>query len=196
MTERLQPGQPAPPFVAETFEGERVDLGALLAHKHVWLAFFRYASCPMCNLRLHELSLAWPRMKTDDVELVAVYQSPPRSVIRWVSQKRPPLRLVTDPEQTLYALYGLECSWLGIPTPRVSARTLKAGALGISLNPLHAEGPIHRLPADFLIEKSGVVREVHYGKDISDHISLAKVARFLSDDDSGSFIDEVASTAA
>lgn len=51
---RLQANDRAPEFVARDFLGAPVDLQPLRGHK-VMLSFYRYASCPLCNLRMRDL---------------------------------------------------------------------------------------------------------------------------------------------
>ncbi len=51
---RLEVGQLAPDFTAVQLDGSSVRLRDF-AGQNVWLAFFRWANCPLCNFRIHEL---------------------------------------------------------------------------------------------------------------------------------------------
>lgn len=50
---RLKVAEQAPKFIGETQKGDSISLGSFQG-KNVFLKFFRYASCPMCNLLLQE----------------------------------------------------------------------------------------------------------------------------------------------
>jgi hypothetical protein len=52
---RLKTGDLAIPFSVETIEGKTLSLNDLTG-KPVLLMFFRYGSCPMCNLRLRDFA--------------------------------------------------------------------------------------------------------------------------------------------
>ena len=43
------------------------------------------------------------------------------------------------------------------------------------------------MPADFLIERGGVVKDAFYGRHIADHIPLKRVKRFLDDNQQVAF---------
>jgi len=51
---RLQAGQPAPDFLRPDIGGKTIRLGDYRG-RYLLLSFYRYASCPFCNLRVHEL---------------------------------------------------------------------------------------------------------------------------------------------
>ncbi|WP_366936864.1 redoxin domain-containing protein [uncultured Sulfuricurvum sp.] len=50
---RLEEGKSAPWFKAKSFQGDDINLDAYRG-RYVLLSFYRYASCPFCNLRVHE----------------------------------------------------------------------------------------------------------------------------------------------
>lgn len=71
---RLNPGDKAVPFSAETIEGKTVSLESF-AGKPLLLMFYRYASCPMCNLRLRDFAQHYPRLHERGLEVVAFFHS-------------------------------------------------------------------------------------------------------------------------
>jgi len=73
--------------------------------------------------------------------------------------------------------YGLRASVAGLIGRDVGLRTVQAAALGFLPGP--TDGTITRLPGDFLIDEGGVVRHVHNGDDVADHISFERVLEFL-----------------
>jgi peroxiredoxin len=143
--------------------------------KLLLLAFFRYASCPLCNLRVHELIKNHHALK-DHLDIVAIFQSPPDKIKQYVGKQAIPFPIIPDPEKKLYQLYGVESSWLGfgkawtIKISQVFDAVLKHKYL-----PGTIEGEINRIPADFIIDTDSKIIKAYYGNDIGDHLPLADI---------------------
>ena len=115
---RLAIGQPAPSFRATTWDGKPVSLADYQGQK-LWLAFFRYASCPLCNVRVRAIYRRVDELTKSGVAVVAVFQSPGHKVREYVLEgDEPPMPIIADPEMTLYEQYALERSVLGFLQPR------------------------------------------------------------------------------
>ena len=175
---RLKENQPAPTFETEDTQGERFEMGAP-RDRALMLAFFRYASCPLCNLRVHELIENYDRFK-DKIEIVLIFQSPKEKIAQYVGKQEIPYRILPDPQKRLYRLYGVESSWLGfakawtVEIKRVFDAVIKNGYL-----PGTVEGEIHRIPADFIIDRDNTILKAFYGKDIGDHLPLDEIDAVL-----------------
>jgi peroxiredoxin len=176
---RLQAGSAAVPFEVETITGDRISLHAF-AGTPVLLMFFRYASCPMCNLRLHDLAGELPRLAARGLQSVAVFHSSARRVRAAAGSRRYPLHLVADPRFALYRAYGVETSWprmlLSFARPGFYVdwvRSMRHGFWG------GVDMQMAKLPADFLIAPDGTVARAHYGRDIGDHLSLSEIETFV-----------------
>lgn len=172
---RLKIGDVAPPFDGLRYDGGRITLEELRGRK-VWVGFYRYASCPLCNFRIHELGQRYPGYKDAGVEVLAVFQSSTESMAQYVAGQEPDFVLVSNPEEDLYAAYAVGSSKLGFIAPTNVGGLVKAASVGFL--PGRMEGTIVRIPADFLIDENGVVVDVFYGKTIADHIDFARVDRF------------------
>ena len=176
---KLQPGTEAPDFTAEVWSGETVRL-AEHRGRPVWLAFFRYASCPLCNLRVHDINERFADLESRGLVVLAVFQSPPSSVTEYVGRQAPPFPIICDPEESLYTLYGLENSVGAFANPANLwnfAKTARKGLLKLG----RMEGTKTRIPADFLINADGVIQTAFYGRKIADHIPFDLVDAFLVD---------------
>jgi peroxiredoxin len=173
---RLTTGAIAPSFEAQDWKERAHRLEDLRGHM-VWLAFFRYASCPLCNLRVHQLIQRYDELTARDLRVLAVFQSPPASIARYVGEQEPPFPLLCDPEERLYGLYGLEHGLGAYVSPRNAPALTMATAKGFL--PGKMEGTKTRIPADFLIDPEGVIQDVFYGSVIADHIPFERVERFL-----------------
>ncbi|MEZ4248979.1 MAG: redoxin domain-containing protein [Polyangiales bacterium] len=172
---RLIAGTPAPDFRVRDWRGETHHLGALRGRK-VWIAFFRYASCPLCNLRVRDMIRRWERWE-QHVELLAIFQSPNDSIAEYVGQQHPPFPLIGDPDEELYRCYHLESSLAGFLAPRGAAVLAKAAAAGFV--PGRMEGTKTRHPADFFVDEEGILVGTYYGADIADHVPFERVDTWL-----------------
>jgi thioredoxin-dependent peroxiredoxin len=174
---RLSPGSFPPALRSTDFLGDAVDLAALKG-RPVLLSFYRYASCPVCNFRVHSLIEVYPEWSAQGLEMVGVFQSPAESVAQYVGRQDAPFPIVPDPDMALYRRFGVEARWAGMFTWNVIKAALQAFRKGFL--PGRIEGPAQRTPADFLIDRQGRIAVAHYGKDIDDHIPLATIAQWLT----------------
>lgn len=173
---KLYAGNPTPPLKTIDHFGNPVDLNALKGRK-VMLSFYRYASCPVCNLRMHELIQAHPHLKQQNLELIAVFQSPASAIASTVGRQDAPFSIIPDPKLELYKRFGVESRWRGMLALRVIRAALKAFAKGFL--PGAINGPVHRVPADFLIDENGQIAVAYYGKTIDDHLPLESIKSWL-----------------
>ncbi len=174
----LAVGDTAPDFEATTLRGATVRLRDWRG-KPTWLAFFRFAACPLCNYRVHSMIEVWKRFAGRDFGMLAVFQSPKERLEEFVAQQEPQFDLVADPEMELYRLYELETSWLAAMKPSAMGAIPTAKKAGFPiLTP--RDGPANRVPGDYLIGRTGTIEQVHRGKSIADHIPLDTVDEFLT----------------
>lgn len=180
---RLKPGDTAPPFETTTIDGRPIRLDRYRGQK-LLLAFFRYASCPLCNLRISELIRHHAELKMQGLHIVAIFQSPPERLPQYAGRQEPPFPLIADPDCRLYRLYGVESSWSGF-----LKGGLRVGALATAMAKGFLPGPMDgdktRIPADFLIDPDLVIQTTYYGKDIGDHLPLPAIRQWLEQTSSG-----------
>ena len=176
---KLSPGQIAPQFKAMSYDGKSVS-SADYVGKKLWLAFFRYAACPLCNQRIHEIIQRHREFERLGIELIAVFQSPPERIGEYVAKQAPSFPLIADPDMKLYAEYGVVQRLMGMFYPRVSRVFKRAKRNGFKTGP--SDGPVATVPADFLIDPEGLLWSTYYGSAISDHIPFETVQAFAADD--------------
>lgn len=175
---RITIGERALDFTARTWKGDTVRLSDSAGTKR-WLAFFRYASCPLCNLRVRDIGRRYEQLTEAGLVVLAVFQSPAESVAEYVGTQEPAFPLICDPEEDLYRLYGLETSLAGFLSPMNLGRVAAATKAGFK--PGRMEGSKTRIPGDFLIDEEGFVRDAFYGKVIADHIPFERVEAFVGE---------------
>jgi peroxiredoxin Q/BCP len=174
----LTNGIVAPEFSVSDIGDELIELKNFRGKK-VMLSFYRYASCPLCNLRINDLIRQYPNLKGKGLEMIAVFQSPKSSILEYVGKQDAPFPIVPDPEQKLYQLYHVSGDWgkfaLGLVQPKKIFNMLKRGYL-----PGKMENDINMIPADFLIDEKGFIHTAYYGKDASDHLDMKVIEDFLN----------------
>lgn len=175
---KLSAGDRAPAFTLADLQGRPVSLEDFRGRK-LLLSFYRYASCPFCNLQVHALSQRAPDWQARGLDLVAVFQSPRESILEHAGKVDRPFAILPDPSRGLYRAYGVEGSWGGFLKGGLKVGKL-ASALKEGFLPGKMEGDVNMVPADFLIDEEGRIGLAYYGRDISDHLDVAEVERFLA----------------
>ena len=172
----LRVGSIAPDFAARAADGHDFRITSLRGSP-VLLTFYRYASCPLCNVRIHELLGRWPEYAKLGLIGVAVFQSQTSNVNMFMARHDAPFVLIPDSDEVFYALYGLETSLTALLSPANIPKLIAAHKMGFKQG--KTEGTVTRLPADFLIDKEGILRTVHYGGNLSDHVPFSAIDEFL-----------------
>lgn len=150
--------------------------------KPVLLSFFRYASCPFCNLRIEQLSENYQEYQNLGLSILAFFQSPTESIRKYVTEKQKiPFPIISDPKHKIYDQYGVYTSNWGYFKGAIKLFTLiKAYLKGFHLGTM--EGRRTLIPADFLIGESMMIIEAYYGTDISSHIDLDVIKNLLAEE--------------
>lgn len=173
--EKLDIGMNAPNIELVDWKGHSFNLEKIAGKK--WIAFFRYASCPLCNLRVNEMIKRYDELSKNGLQIVAVFQSEPESVAKYVGRQEPPFLILCDPSEKAYTSFGLQANVFGMMSPKNMTQLMSAMKSGFM--PGKMEGTISRIPADFLIDERNVIQDVFYGDRIGDHIPIDRVLNFI-----------------
>lgn len=177
---RLTPGKPISNFTLPSLDGSPWSLDSLNGRPYL-LAFFRFAACPFCNLRLHNLISQLDQFP-DDFTIVAVFESPLNDLQRYAERHQAPFPILADEGGKLHSSYGVEHSWWGV----IKGMLLRFPALlhamfGKGYMPLSITGAMNTMPADFLVDRQGIIREAYYGKDEGDHLAIERIRQFAQE---------------
>lgn len=71
---RLKQNSKAPDFSVRDYLGKEVDLSEYKGKK-VLLSFFRGASCPFCNLRVHELIKNQQKLNSRGIKIITFFSA-------------------------------------------------------------------------------------------------------------------------
>ena len=175
---RIKPGEPAKEFeVSDVFDNS-INLRSYKGKK-LLLSFYRYASCPFCNLRVHQIIQHHEAFQQKSLCVLAFFQSPKKSILQYVGEQNAPFPIIADPSREVFRLYGVESSWKGVLRTGRRVATLMS-ALKNGFIPGKMEGSKALLPADFLVDCDLIVKEAYYGKDIGDHLPMEIIRQFIS----------------
>jgi peroxiredoxin len=179
---RLLVGQKAPQFDVVDVDGRRITLedyrGVFLL-----LSFYRFAGCPICNVRMWQLAQKAAAYRTHGLHLLACIDSVVERVDRELDRAVYPFPLIAGLGGDLCEKYGVESS-----VPRaVKGLLRRPGALLQARNRnfsswiprRNIDGRFGRLPADFLIDPGGRILLAFYGQDLGDFLPGAQVDLFL-----------------
>lgn len=176
----VETGTQAPDVEMHALDGRTRSVGQYRG-RPLLLQFYRYASCPMCDLRLHDFAREYPRLREMGLEVIAIFHSSPKRLRSHFSRRLLPFPIVADPSRRLYRSYGVETSWM-----RLLLSALKPGFYWDWLRSMRhgffggVDWRLASMPADFLIGPDGTVLRVHYGRDIGDHMPVAEIEQALS----------------
>lgn len=178
---KLQTDLTAPVFKLIDIYGRMIDLSEY-KNKKVFIGFFRHAGCPFCNLRVHALTKVHEELKAKGLEMIFFFESKENVLLRSSFHKEiSPIPLISDPQKKWYDAYGLESSGLKSAVSHITSfvqTAFKATSMGIPTH-LMADGEsIKTMPAEFLIDKNLVVKEVHYSERLNDRMDIGKIRAF------------------
>lgn len=158
-------------------DGSVFELDSLKNSRYM-LSFFRFASCPFCNLCIHELVSRFNELG-GDFTVVAVFDSSLNNLQRHAGRHRAPFPILADEDNTYYRSYGIEHSMAGMLKGMLFRMlALIKGMFFKGYMPLVIKGNITTMPADLLVDESGIIQKAHYGKDEGDHLPFDEVKLF------------------
>lgn len=173
---KLVKGQQVPPFRLVSLKGDTYTQENMIGKRYM-LSFYRYASCPFCNLRIsflmdlsHELGL--------EHQMLAIFQSDEADMEKHVASLETNFPLFADVNRIYYKRFGVETSAWAYFKGALKISTLwRAYKKGFPIS--KAMGPKTTVPADFLIDERGIIMYAYYGNDISDHLDIDIVEVFF-----------------
>jgi peroxiredoxin len=173
---RRTSGEKATRIKLPAIDGSTFDTGSLEG-KPFMLSFFRFASCPFCNLRVNELVRRFDE-SDNDVTIIAVFDSPLDNLRRHTDGHKAPFPILADENNKYYREYGIEHSVLGMLKGMFLRMPTLLKGMFKGYIPTTIKGSLTTMPADFLIDREGIIQVAYYGKDEGDHLPFDKVKEF------------------
>lgn len=146
--------------------------------KRFLLSFYRFAACPFCNMRLHDLVTKYDELP-DDFEIVAIFDSPLDNLQRYASQHNAPFPILADETNAYYKKFNVQHSLMGALKGAIFRMPTALYAMfGKGYIPWTFKGRLTTMPLDMLVDESGVVQAAYYGKDEGDHMPFSQIKGF------------------
>ncbi len=149
----------------------------VLKDKPFMLSFFRFASCPFCNLRLNQLVNKYDKLG-EDFTIVAIFDSPLDNLTKHSKGHNAPFPILADEKNTYYKQYGIEKSFIGMLKGMIFRFPTLMKSMFKGYVPLQFKGSLITRPADFLVDRNGIIQTAYYGKDEGDHLAFDRIKEF------------------
>ncbi len=172
-----EPGDRITPVSLPAIDGTLFNTDSLQGKAYM-LSFFRFASCPFCNLRMHELVTKFDQLPSG-FTIVAVFDSPLDNLQQHADRHHAPFPVLADENGGYYELYDIEHSLPGVLKGMIFRMPrLMYGMFGKGYVPLKIKGSMTTMPADFLVDEDGIIRKAYYGSDEGDHLPFDQIKEF------------------
>jgi peroxiredoxin Q/BCP len=175
----------APVFNLKDIYGRMIDLNHYI-DKKVFIGFFRHAGCPFCNLRVHALTKVHEELKKKGLEMIFFFESKENVLLRSSFHKEvSPIPLISDPQKIWYSTYGLENSGYKSAISHITSfvqTAFKASSQGVPMHMMADGESISTMPAEFLIDRGLMIKEVHYSERLNDRMNIDKIRAFAESD--------------
>ena len=177
-TKQIRVGEQAPDFTIADVHGNDFSLSSYQGKKNVVLVFLRYQGCPLCQMTLQQLKNAYNEFESRDAEVAAFVQSPARTILKSGDADAFPFRLIPDPDERIYKLFGIGIGGIGaLLAPKTIDRALRATLQGHRQGRM--EGNTWQLPGEVIIDKNGVMRLARVGKNMGDSLAPSALLSHL-----------------
>lgn len=165
-------GQFAPDFKVRDINGLEQSI-VRYKGKKILLSFYRYASCPVCNFRFHELEAERTLFEQKGLVLLSIYESSSDNVKVLKDTNQYYQILIPNPGGELYELYTVEIS-KGKVLKGLTNGALKKANQGKKLftQKIKKDGNANRIAADFLIDENGNIIYAYYGRFLGDRMPI------------------------
>jgi peroxiredoxin len=158
-------------------DGSLFELESLKGKK-VLISFHRFATCPFCNLHIHQLVKNFDSF-SDEFTIVAIFDSPLSHLQKHAEDHHAPFAILADDSNAYYQRFNVERSVLKTIKGFIKRfPTLLYAMFVKGYWPFPIKGNIFSMPLEILIDGKGIIQHIHKGRDEGDHLSLDEVKKF------------------
>jgi peroxiredoxin len=158
-------------------DGHAFELDSLKGKK-LMLSFHRFATCPFCNLRIHQLVSQFDTFGAD-FSIVAVFDSPLEHLQKHAKDHHAAFVILADSSNQYYQEFNVERSLLKTIKGLFKRFPTVLYAMFVKgYWPFPIKGNLFSMPLEILIDENGIVRHIHKAKDEGDHLSIEQVKAY------------------
>ena len=174
---KLVAGANAPDIALPAIDGSTFKMTDYLG-KRVILTFFRFSSCPFCNIRINRIVKRWNEFSADTV-MVGVFDAKIGELTKRMKKHNAPFTIVADESYEHFERNSVAKSFgrflIGaLRSPLTFMQATFKGYFPLTLS----IGKLSIIPVDVLIDEQGKVVRAHYCKDTVDHIPIDELIAF------------------
>ena len=174
---KVSTGDNAPALVLPAIDGSTFDMQSVRGKK-VILTFFRFSTCPLCNMRIRKIKQRWNEFSQDTV-MVGVFDATIADLTKRMKKHDIPFTIVADESYAAFESNGVTKSfakfmWGAAKSPLTLLQATLRGYVPLTMS----IGKLSTIPVDMLIDENGRVVDAHYCKDTADHMSLDRMIAF------------------
>lgn len=145
--------------------------------KPFMISFFRFASCPFCNMRVNELVKLFDEFE-NDFTIIAIFDSSIDNLQKHSLKHKAPFPILADEKNIYYKEYAIKKSFYGMLKGMITRFPTLMKGIFKGYIPISPKGSMITMPAEFLVDKNGIIQNIYYGKDEGDHIDFEIVKEF------------------
>lgn len=172
----MQPTDTAPQIQLTAIDGRPFDSYSLAGRRYL-VTFFRFATCPFCNMRIAELVRRRDELG-NDFEIVAVFEAELEHLQKHASKHLAAFPILADPQKISYRQYEVGKSLFGVIKGIVTRMPVVITAMLRGYIPREVSSRLLTMPASFLVDEQGVIQRAYYGRDEGDHLSFDEIREF------------------
>ncbi|MCB0698098.1 MAG: redoxin domain-containing protein [Chitinophagaceae bacterium] len=169
----LKQGDNAPVLITKDLYGKEYKTGK--NDNWTFLSFHRFSACPFCNTRTHELKMAYPKFKEQNIEIYSIWPSTAESMKEYINNDQGSFPLIPDKQQILFEAYVVTHRSAVSALRLLAKPLLMTKAMKNTKKNMRIDGVVDLHPANFLVNPDGVIVLAHYGKHYADHLPLQEI---------------------
>ena len=160
-----------------SIDGTRFTIDQVQGKRYM-LSFMRFAACPFCQLRIHQLISHWHELD-ENFTIIAVFDFSLNNLRKHAEKHVAPFPILADEHYIYYQKFAVKQSAFGMfKAMLLRMPTLLYAMLVKRYFPSSIKGNMTTLPADFLVDENGIIDSIYYGKDSGDHIPFDRIKAF------------------
>ena len=171
-------GETVPIIQLPSIDGTQFD-SSLIKNKRYLITFFRFATCPLCNLRVAQLV----KLKSDfgdKFEVIAIFASEIDDLKKHTTKQMAKFPILSDSKRKYYTAFNVKTSILGmIKGMSFRLPTIIKGMFKGYI-PREVSSKYLIMPLSILVDEKGIIQDSYQGKDEGDHIPIQRVISFAS----------------